>query len=139
MSANTAVTATYASPKTTPTVTVTPASFAITTAQSLSVADYCQRRYGNPVPTGSVTLSSGAYSSAATALASGAATVNVPAGSLAVGSDTLTASYTPDSASSSAYNTATGTSSAVTVTAVATSSRWIRRASAQPLPTSFSA
>jgi hypothetical protein len=37
-----------------------------------------------------------------------------------VGSDTLKASYTPDSASSSTYNTANGTSAAVTVTAVAT-------------------
>ena len=82
--------------------------------------DYRQRRYWQSRTTGSVTLSSGSYNSAATALASGAATVNVPAGSLAVGSDTLTASYAPDSASSSAYNAANGTSSAVTVTAVAT-------------------
>ncbi|MGA8743906.1 MAG: hypothetical protein WB561_22120 [Terracidiphilus sp.] len=121
MSVNTAVTATYASPKTKPTVSVTPASFAITTAQSLSVSVSVSGGTGNPVPTGSVTLSSGSYSSAATALASGAATVNMPAGSLAVGSDTLTASYTPDSASSSVYNTANGTSSVVAVTAVATS------------------
>lgn len=120
MSASTTVTATYASPKTTPTVTVTPSSFAITTAQSLSVAITVNGGASNPVATGSVTLSSGSYSSTATALASGAASVNVPAGSLAVGTDTLTASYTPDSASSSSYNTANGTSSAVTVAAVAT-------------------
>ncbi len=120
LSANTTVIATYSSPKTTPTVTVTPSSFAITTAQTLSVAVTISGGTGNPVPTGSVTLSSGSYSSAATTLSSGAATVNLPAGSLAVGSDTLTASYTPDSVSSSAYNTANGTSSAVIVTAVAT-------------------
>jgi len=120
MSGNVTVTATYATPKTTPTVTVTPAAFAITTTQSLSVAIAVNSGTGNPVPTGSVTLSSGSYSSAATTLASGAATINVPAGSLAVGSDTLKASYTPDSASSSTYNTANGTSAAVTVTAVAT-------------------
>jgi len=41
--------------------------------------------------------------------------ITIPAGSLATGSDTLTARYTPDSASSSAYNGASGTSS-VTVT-----------------------
>ena len=121
LSANTTVTATYASPKTTPTVTVSPASFSITTAQSLSVSVSISGGTGNPVPTGSVSLSSGSYSSAATTLSSGAAAVSVPAGSLAVGSDTLTASYTPDSASSSLYNTANGTSSAVAVTAVATS------------------
>ena len=120
MTANTTVTATYAAPKITPTVTVSPASFAITTAQSLSVAIAVSGGTGNPVVTGSVTLSSGAYSSAATTLAGGAATVNVPAGSLAVGSDTLTASYTPDSAGSSAYNPASGTSPVVTVTAVET-------------------
>jgi hypothetical protein len=120
MSANATVTATYATPKTTPTVTVTPASFAVTTAQAFSVAIAVNGGTGNPVATGSVTLSSGSYSSAATTLASGSATVNVPAGSLAVGSDTLAASYTPDSSSSSTYNTANGTSAAVTVTAVAT-------------------
>jgi hypothetical protein len=120
ISANTTVTATYATPKTTPTVTVTPASFAITTAQSLSVSIVVNGGTGNPVPTGSVVLSSESYSSAAATLASGSATVNVPAGSLAAGSDTLAASYMPDSASSSAYNTANGTSAAVTVTAIAT-------------------
>ena len=121
ISANATVTATYATPKTTPTVTVTPASLAITTAQSLSVSITVNGGTGNPVPTGSVTLSNGSYTSAATTLASGSATVNVPAGSLAVGSDTLAASYTPDSSSSSSYSTANGTSAAVTVTAVATS------------------
>jgi hypothetical protein len=72
---------------------------------------------GNPTPTGSVTLTSGSYASSATALSGGSAKINIPAGSLAAGSDTLTATYTPDSNSSSTYTTATGTSSAVTVTA----------------------
>jgi hypothetical protein len=106
---------------TTPTVTVTPSLSSVTTAQALTATVAVSGGSGNPTPTGSVTLSGGGYISAATTLSSGSATINVPAGSLAVGSDTLTASYTPDSNSSSTYSTATGTSSEVTVTAVGAS------------------
>jgi hypothetical protein len=105
---------TVTSPTATPTVTVTPASGSITTAQSLSVAIAVSGTSGTP--TGSVILSSGGYTSAATTLSSGAATITIPAGSLAAGSDTLTAKYTPDSSSSGIYNSASGTAS-VTVTA----------------------
>ena len=96
-----------------PTVTVTPAAAAITTAQALSVTVTVG---GTPTPTGSVTLTSGSYTSPAATLSGGSATINIPAGSLAAGSDTLTVSYTPDSASSSTYNSATG-SNTETVTA----------------------
>ena len=102
--------------RTTPTMTVTPSLPNISTAQALTVTVAVSGGGANPTPTGSVTLSGGGYTSAATTLSSGSATINIPAGSLATGSDTLTASYTPDSSSSSTYNTATGTSSAVTVT-----------------------
>jgi N-acetylneuraminic acid mutarotase len=98
---------------TNPTVTVTPASFSILPMQSLSVTIAAS---GTPTPTGSVTLSGGGYTSAAATLSGGSATISIAAGSLAVGSDTLTASYTPDANSSSTYNSATGTSGAVTVT-----------------------
>jgi len=119
LNANTTVTANYVAPsKITPTVTVTPSVFTTTTAQALSVTVAVSGGPVNPTPTGSVTLSSGTYTSAATALSSGSAQINIPAGSLAAGSDTLLASYTPDSASSSTYLTSTGTSAAVTVTAV---------------------
>jgi hypothetical protein len=121
INANATVTAAYAAPKTTPNVTVTPGSAAITTAQSLSVGIAVSGGNGNPTPTGTVTLSSGAYSSAATTLSSGSATIVVPAGSLALGSDTLSAAYTPDAGSTSVYNSATGTSSAVDVTPVISS------------------
>jgi hypothetical protein len=70
-------------------------------------------------PTGSVVLSSGAYQSSATTLATGSATITVAAGSLAVGTDTLTAKYTPDAASSSIYGSGSGTGS-VAVTQAAT-------------------
>jgi len=99
---------------TTPTVSVTPASSSITTAQSLSVAIAVSGTGGTP--TGSVVLSSGSYTSSATTLSSGSATITIGAGSLAAGSDTLTVKYTPDSASSATYNSASGTASvAVTV------------------------
>jgi hypothetical protein len=106
---------TVASPVT-PTVTVTPSSSTITTVQSLLVTVSVSGGSGNPTPTGSVTLTGGGYTSAATSLASGTVTISVPAGSLAVGGYTLTASYTPDSSSSSTYNSASGTSVQVTVT-----------------------
>jgi hypothetical protein len=102
--------------KTTPTVTVSPSPSSITTAQSLTVTIGVSGGSGNPTPTGSVTLSSGSYTSTATTLVSGNAMITVPAGSLATSTDTLTATYTPDSASSSTYNSATGTNS-VMVTA----------------------
>lgn len=118
MNASTTITATY---KTTPTVTVTPALAAVTTAQSLSVSISVSGETGNPAPTGSVTLSSGSYSSAASTLTSGSATITVPAGALAVGSDTLMAAYTADSSSSSTYSSATGSSSPIDVTPVTSS------------------
>jgi phosphodiesterase/alkaline phosphatase D-like protein len=98
--------------KTTPTVTVTPSPSSITTVQALSVT---VTMAGTPTPTGSVTLTGGGYTSAVTTLSGGSAQINVPAGSLSTGTDTLTASYTPDSNSSSVYNSASG-SNTVTVT-----------------------
>jgi len=102
--------------KTTPTVTVSPSPTNITTTQTLTVTIGVSGGSGNPTPTGSVTLSSGTYTSTATTLVSGGTMITIPAGSLATGTDTLTVNYTPDSASSSTYNGATGTNS-VTVTA----------------------
>jgi N-acetylneuraminic acid mutarotase len=115
-------------PLQTPTVTVTPNPASITTAQGDTVTVTVS---GNPTPTGSVTLSSGTYISAAATLVSGSAMITVPAGSLATGNDTLTATYTPDSTSSSTYNSATGTNS-VTVTAAALTSQTITVATAAP-------
>ena len=103
-------------PALTPTVTVTPSSSSITTAQALSVMVTVSGGAGNPTPTGFVTLSSGSYTSAATTLSSGSATINIPAGSLATSLDTLTATYSPDSAGGLNYANATG-SNMVTVTA----------------------
>ena len=93
----------------TPTVTVMPSQSTLNSAQALSVTVSVGGGSGNPTPTGSVTLSSGTYTSSPTVLSAGSAVINVPAGSLAVGSDTLTATYAPDSGSSSTYAGATGT------------------------------
>jgi len=98
---------------TTPMVTVTPAASSINSAQTLAVTVSVSG--SSSVPTGSVILSSGSYASSATSLSSGSATITIPAGALAAGSVTLTAKYTPDSASIAAYNSANGTAS-VTVT-----------------------
>jgi hypothetical protein len=116
MNANATVTAKYQAPILTPTVTVTPSAAAITTVQALQVTVAVSGGSGNAAPTGTVILTSGAYVSAATTLANGSATITLPAGSLATGSDVLKAAYTPDSASASAYNAATGTATvAVTI------------------------
>ena len=117
MSANTTVTANYTIVKTTPTVTVTPGSSSIATTQPLTVTVTVS---GNPTPTGSVVLTGGGYTSTSTALSSGSAQIDIPASSLTAGSDTFKATYTPDSSSSAAYNSASGTSTAVTVTVPST-------------------
>jgi len=98
--------------KTTPTVTVTPSTNSITTAQALTITVAVS---GTPAPTGSVKLTGGGYTSTQT-LSGGSTQFSITAGTLSTGSDTFTANYTPDSNSSSVYNSATGTSSAVTVT-----------------------
>jgi len=97
----------------TPSVTVAPASSSISTAQSLGVTVGVSGSGGTP--TGSVVLSSGSYTSSSATLSSGSATITIPAGSLATGSDTLTAKYSPDSGSSAVYNGASGTASLLVI------------------------
>jgi hypothetical protein len=96
----------------TPTVAVNPASSGITTTQSDAVTVTVSGTSG--APTGSVVLSSGSYTSAATTLSAGSgssstANITILAGSLNTGSDTFTATYTPDTSSSSKYNSGSGT------------------------------
>jgi sugar lactone lactonase YvrE len=102
----------------TPKVTVTPATFTTTTQQNLSVTVTVSGGTGNPTPTGSLMLSGGGYTSTATQLTGGSATINIPVGALTTGSETISAIYTPDAASFF-YGAAEGTSSAVTVFAAA--------------------
>lgn len=98
-------------------ITVTPDATTLPFAQHLTVnvAVTC----GSGMPTGSVVLSGPGYTSASQTLSNGTATFYVLPGSLPVGTDTLTATFTPDSSSSSHYGTITGTAS-ITVTAPGT-------------------
>ncbi|HWD00706.1 MAG TPA: glycoside hydrolase family 44 protein [Candidatus Sulfopaludibacter sp.] len=95
----------------TPTVTVTPGAATVTTAQDLTVSVKVTGGAGNSTPTGSVILTAGAYTSTASALGGGAASIKVTAGSLATGTVTLSAKYTPDTAGAATYNSASGTAS----------------------------
>jgi hypothetical protein len=104
-------------PALTPTVTVTPLSSSIATTQALPVTVTVNGGSGNPVATGYITLTSGTYTSSTVTLSGGMASINIPAGSLAAGTDTLTASYTPDQAGALNYANAMGSN---TVTVVAT-------------------
>jgi hypothetical protein len=79
-----------------PTVSATPTPSSITTSDGLSVAISVVAGNGNPAPTGSITLASGNYTSALTPLSGGTANIAVPAGALAVGTDTITVSYSGD-------------------------------------------
>jgi len=101
-------------PKSTPAVTVSPAEQNITTVQSLQVTVTVSGSSGTP--TGTVTLTSGTYASAATTLSNGSAQFNIAAGTLSAGTATLSASYTPDASSSTSYNSSSGNSGQVTIT-----------------------
>jgi hypothetical protein len=118
LNSNMTVAASYTvAPKITPTVTVTPSIFSLTTQQPLTVTVAVSGGTGNPTPTGSVVLTSGSYTSAAINLTNGSAqNIDIPAGSLAAGSDIIKATYSPDTASSTTYITTSGTSSAIAVT-----------------------
>jgi hypothetical protein len=130
---------------TTPTVTVTPAPTSIASAQPLTVTISVN---GNPAPTGTVTLASGTYSSDATTLTDGSATIHIPAGALVVepaqapSPDVLTANYVPDATSSSTYNFSSGLSSVyviapdISVTPSATTLT-LTQAQSQPLSVSI--
>jgi parallel beta-helix repeat protein len=91
------------------TVTVLPNLSNVASVQELNVNVTVNGNTGNPTPTGSVKLSSGSYSSASKILIGGGTTITVPAGSLAIGNDTLTSQYSGDAV----YGAATGTSSVV--------------------------
>lgn len=101
----------------TPAVTVAPTSASITTAQADQVTVTVSGATGKPMPTGAVSLSSGNYSSTAVQLSEGTAIFTVPAGVLALGSNTVVAMYTPDAASATIYGSGAG-SATVTVTSV---------------------
>jgi hypothetical protein len=93
-----------------PTIVVALSSLSILTTQTLSIQITVSGVTGNSTPQGTVVLGSGGYTSAATALSNtGTTAISIPAGSLAVGNDTLTLTYAPNAASSGLYTSATQT------------------------------
>jgi N-acetylneuraminic acid mutarotase len=80
----------------TSTMSVTPSASSILSNAAATVTTSVAGASGQPMPTGTVTLTSGSYTSSAVSLAAGTATTSIPAGSLATGSDTLTAAYSGD-------------------------------------------
>ena len=100
------------SQKETPALSVTPSAASITSAQALTVVVAVNGGAGAATPTGATTLTSGSYTSAPAVLSGGTASIVIPAGTLPVGNDTLTVTYSGDAN----YSQATGNASvAVTI------------------------
>jgi len=108
--------------KAAPVMTATASPSGITTQQSLTVTVAVADGSASQVPTGSVTLKGGGYTSLTTTLVSGQATIDIPAGSLAAGNDSLTVTYTPDSASAGNFTTAAQTIAEVVTAPLGTAS-----------------
>jgi hypothetical protein len=106
--------------KITPLMTVNLSSSTITNVQALAVTVSVAVGPGDVTPTGLVKVTGGSYSSAGTNLADGKAIVDVPAGTLPSGTETLSATYTPNARSSGIYNPVGATSPAVTVVSATT-------------------
>jgi hypothetical protein len=104
-----------------PAVTLSLSPASITTAQALTVTIAVNGGSTNPVPTGSVKLTSGSYTSAVATLSGGSAAIIIPAGTLPAGTDVLTASFTPDTAGAATYKSATGMGSVVVTQGAAVS------------------
>jgi hypothetical protein len=102
--------------KVTPSMSVLPSALSITTTQPLNVTVSIGASGSGMTPSGTVVLSGGGYNSPTATLSGGSATLGISAGLLAAGTDTLTASYTPDSNSSPNYNSSSA-STTVAVTA----------------------
>jgi len=92
-----------------PIINFSPAGGTIAVNQPLSVTASIGSYPNVPAATGTVTLSSGSYTSSPVQLNAGTAAFTLPANSLAVGSDTLTATYSGDSNYSPGTNTETVT------------------------------
>ncbi len=88
------------------TVTVTPSATTITNDQALTASISVIGISGQATPTGTITLTSGSYSSQL-ALVSGGASFSLPAGTLTAAADTLTANYAGDPNYAPATGTAT--------------------------------
>ncbi|MGO9324967.1 MAG: Ig-like domain repeat protein [Terracidiphilus sp.] len=106
--------------KVAPTVTVTPASGTVDVNDPVNVVVAVGGVGGQG--TGTVTLASGSYGSGIYSLSSGSVTIAVPANSLSVGTETLTASYGGDPTYLAGTGTGTVVVSPMTFTISATTS-----------------
>ncbi|HWG20261.1 MAG TPA: Ig-like domain repeat protein [Terracidiphilus sp.] len=77
-------------------VTVSPQNPALYVGNALTLSISVSQAANLPQPTGTVTASYGSYTSAATALSSGSASITIPANSLPVGNDGVTIAYSGD-------------------------------------------
>lgn len=98
----------WAAPASSPAVTVIPAATNVTVLQSFAVKVKVGSEPGAPDPTGTVVLHAGGYNVSTALQAGGEATLTVPGGVLATGSNVLTAIYTPDAASAGYYGGGSG-------------------------------
>ena len=122
-STSSTVSLTAAAGPTTVSVTPTSSTLMVTQPLTVNVAVAATVAKGYPAPTGSVVLTSGSYTSPAVTPTGGAASIQIPATTLSLGSDTLTVTYTPDPAGSVLYQGATGTAT-VTVTKTTPTITW---------------
>ncbi len=102
----------------TPTVTVTPSATSVPSPNPLTVAVVVGGVQGYPTPTGLVnlttsTLYSSGYISNYVLLNHGSASIPLPSYALHTGTNTLTVSYSPDTASQSIYEGQTGSATVV--------------------------
>jgi hypothetical protein len=97
-----------------PTVTIVPAQNTVPVNQALTLAVTISASNNLPSATGTVSLSAPGYTGSAVSLVNGAATISIPANTLPVGVDTLTASY---SGNALYFAAATGTGSVQVVSA----------------------
>jgi pseudomonalisin len=99
-----------------PVLGITVSDTTITTADALTVRVSPESGAALQSPTGTITITSGAYTAGPVTIGIQGANFTIPAGVLPVGTDTITANYTPDSASSTIFLPSSG-SVAITVSA----------------------
>lgn len=90
-----------------PTVTITTPANSISVLKAFSVTVAVSSSSSLPTPTGTISLTSGSYSSTSS-LVNGSATLTIPAQSLSVGYVSLSATYTPDSSAATTYSSSRG-------------------------------
>ncbi len=110
-----------------PTVAITPTPNSVTVLQSLLASVSVAGSSGTP--TGTVTLVGGSYTSTQTLGSGGCASIScaftIPAGSLAIGTDTLTGNYSGDSNYAAATNSTTVTVNGLTASMTASAANSI--------------